>query len=337
MICGEKIKMNFKLLYVVVSSESDTYLEQAYLSMFSAKFYMPHAKITLLTDDLTDKTLIGNRKNILKYTDEYICIPLDPKYTSKIRSRLLKTNMRHYVEGDFLYIDSDTIICDDLSDLVSTQNSISGVYDLHVPLNNHPKKNDVLNGLRAVQAQPDLSKGYYNSGVLLVKDTPESYTFFTEWNQQYLKHIAVMTQDQPSLELVREMYPNIIHNLPDTYNTQILYTTRYIRKMKILHYFSSGFLPNYENKYSCKFCDINLLKTIKTEGEIPEAVKQLILEPEKSLLETAFIFPPTTFFESHIFRCTERLFQCRNKNLFTRILFQCSEYTLRFFVKLFCH
>ena len=54
--------MKTKIVYVLVSSNNDIYLEQAYVSMYSVKYYMPDAHITLLTDKLTEATFIGIRK-----------------------------------------------------------------------------------------------------------------------------------------------------------------------------------------------------------------------------------------------------------------------------------
>lgn len=49
--------MKTKIVYVIISSDDDIYLEQAYISMFSAKYYMPDCHIKL-----TSKTLIRCRK-----------------------------------------------------------------------------------------------------------------------------------------------------------------------------------------------------------------------------------------------------------------------------------
>ena len=54
--------MKTKIVYVLVSSEKDIYLGQAFISMFSAKYYMPDCHIVLVTDKLTSKTLIRCRK-----------------------------------------------------------------------------------------------------------------------------------------------------------------------------------------------------------------------------------------------------------------------------------
>lgn len=57
--------MKTSIVYVLVSSSKDIYLEQAYVSMYSAKYYMPDSHIILLTDKITEKTFVGVRKKKL--------------------------------------------------------------------------------------------------------------------------------------------------------------------------------------------------------------------------------------------------------------------------------
>ena len=121
--------MNTKLLYVLVSDESDIYLEQASVSMFSARLHNPQIHITLLMDDLTDKNLIGQRRELLKTVSEKIVISLDAKYTNKERSRILKTGARLYVHGDFLFIDCDTIVAAPLDDIDTNPIDLGAVMD----------------------------------------------------------------------------------------------------------------------------------------------------------------------------------------------------------------
>ena len=97
--------MKTKLLYVIISDERDIYLEQGYVSMCSAKMQMPECHITILTDVKTSDSFKDIRKEETKYADEIIKVPLDPDLPAQKRSRLLKTNARNYVDGDFLFID----------------------------------------------------------------------------------------------------------------------------------------------------------------------------------------------------------------------------------------
>ncbi|HIW36178.1 MAG TPA: hypothetical protein IAA30_04280 [Candidatus Treponema faecavium] len=223
-----------------------------------------------------------------------------------------------------MFIDSDTVVCGDLSELTDiTQAPISAVYDLHTTLETHPKKNSALMDLKTVHANPDISKGYFNSGVLFVRDMPDAHAFFNKWNALYIEYSSITTQDQPTLELTRELYPDTIHLMPDIYNTQALYTVRYIRHMKIMHYFSSIFAMQPENKDICIFSDPHTAEMIKAAGDIPEELTRLVAAPEQALLQSAFIFPPTPFFKSYLFRLAQKLFRSQNNNILIKCIAGC--------------
>ena len=75
--------MKTKLLYVLVSSPEDNYLEMAHISITSAKYYMPDCHVVLLVDDQTDRLMDDDRRKILKNVDEYVgdqirCASLEP-------------------------------------------------------------------------------------------------------------------------------------------------------------------------------------------------------------------------------------------------------------------
>ena len=103
-----------KFLYILVSKESDIYYEQTLVSILSLRHYNPDAFVTLLVDDKTDANLMGFRAEIKTLVNEYKVVSFDDKISGLARSRLLKTNMRNLLEGDFLYIDGDTAIADKL-------------------------------------------------------------------------------------------------------------------------------------------------------------------------------------------------------------------------------
>lgn len=327
--------MNFKLVYILTSSEKDIYLEQTLLSLYSARYNMPDAHIVLLTDDITAASFTGNRKNILSYAAEHISIPLDKKYSQKIRSRLLKTNMRNYVSGDFLFIDSDTLVCADLSELDTASAPVSAVYDLYCPLQDHPKKHDRLADMRKVHAEPDMTQGYFNSGILFVKDVPEAYTFFNEWHRQYLNFYTVMTQDQPALELVREKHPDLIQLLPAEYNTQIQFCIRYIRSMKIMHYFASNDTKRYDGRYACIFCNKDFFSAIKAHGTIPEHVQQMVQHPELALEENVIIFPYTEYYSTALFKYLNKFYTLKDHNGIAALFIALMQFTVKVFNKVF--
>lgn len=323
--------MNFKLVYVLVSSNEDIYLEQTLLSMYSAKYHMPDAHIILLIDDKTAQTLVGPRKNILQYVDELIEVPIDAKYNKKIRSRLLKVSIYDYVTSNFLFIDSDTLICDSLTQLENEKAPISAVFDRHQILRIHQMKKDVLDVLNKVTASPSLDSGYFNSGVLFVNKTNSAQSFFTTWKENYLRHLSITTQDQPTFELTREQHNLHIKELDGTYNCQILSSIRYIRNMKILHYFASTDL----SKEICLLSNSTLFTQIKNTGIISNQLKQIVENPDLALNESINLFPRFSFFSYPMFRYCVNLYSRKEKNPFLASFLFTMQFLFKIFNKLF--
>lgn len=170
--------MKTKIVYAVSSDESDSYLEQALLSVFSLRKHNADAFVELVVDQDTDATITGKRREILKYIDNKVVVNIPEEYNKLCRSRWLKTSLREHVKGDFLYIDNDTIITDDLSEIDSYGFSIGAVINAHVLFSLRKEeryakkimKNAPHEGWNCSEDTP-----FFNGGVLLVKDTTESH------------------------------------------------------------------------------------------------------------------------------------------------------------------
>ena len=130
--------MKTKIVYVLVSSSRDIYLEQAYISMYSVKYYMPDAYIILLVDKQTEETLVDVRKKETKYVDEIISVSIKGNYTPQQRSRILKTSVRKYIVGDFLFLDTDTIVVKPLSEIDYIEADIAACWDSHTTFDLNP-------------------------------------------------------------------------------------------------------------------------------------------------------------------------------------------------------
>ena len=56
--------MKTKIVYVVVSDETDIFLEQALLSIFSLRKHNPEAFVELVVDQITNDSISGKRSEI---------------------------------------------------------------------------------------------------------------------------------------------------------------------------------------------------------------------------------------------------------------------------------
>jgi len=268
-----------KYLYVLVSDEMDYYLEQALMSMTSLKIQMPEAFVTLLVDDITEKTLQGKRKNILELVDELLAVKVDIHFNKKARSRWLKTSMRKHIVGDFLFIDCDTIISEDLTDIQDYNNiDIGAVLDIHVPLQisgmkNYFQKHDKIAGFNS----SFVSDKHFNSGVIFCKDSKISHSFFDEWHRFWLAGAeSKVIIDQPSFNQVN--LNNTIVELNGKWNCQILCGgIAFLAEAKIIHYVTTSVSGR---KHPYLLANIDVFEKIKNECLIDDELQKYLMCPK---------------------------------------------------------
>ena len=242
-----------KFLYILVSEEKDIYYEQTLVSVLSLRHYNPDAFVSLLVDDRTDKNLVGFRGEIRNLVNEYKVVPFDEKVSGLARSRLLKTNMRNLLEGDFLYLDGDTAIASQLDLTVDDDVDVGAIVDLHARENDsyhvkHKKNNRNKKILGFTLSLADL---FYNGGIIYAKDSAKARQFFDKWHElyQYCNTKGIFT-DQISFNESNRLLGFPIRELPGEWNCQVreaynhLYRVKTIYPLlcraKIIHFFGSG-------------------------------------------------------------------------------------------------
>lgn len=242
-----------KFLYVLVSHENDIFYEQTLVSILSLRHHHPDAFISLMVDDRTAENLIGFRADIKNRINEYKVVPLEKSLSNKIRSRHLKTNMRNLIEGDFLYIDGDTVIAEPLNASFGEDCDVGAVCDLHARENdNYRIKHKKFNKNREFLGfSLSFNNLYFNGGVIYAKDNDKAYEFFNMWHHLYLfcTENGIDT-DQISLNETNHRLEFPIKELPGEWNCQVreaynhLYRVKtiypFLYRAKIIHFFGSG-------------------------------------------------------------------------------------------------
>lgn len=282
--------MNTKLLYVLVSSVNDLYLEQAYVSMYSAKKYMPDCHVVLLVDKNTYDGFVGIREKEVSLADEIIVVDLDTKLSSQKRSRILKTGARNYIEGDYLFIDADTIIVRDLSCVDSFNFPIGACRDTHSNFQENPYRDLGIRDARALGIDISSEQEYFNSGVIYVKDIPETHAFYAEWEKNYCAgYEKGVTMDQPSFALtnIRLKYP--IKKIPDIWNCELKHGIKYLKNAYIVHYLCTN-VSSGNDRQLFLLNDAAVMQDIKRTGIIPEKIKSVILDPFEGIADTTHCF-----------------------------------------------
>ena len=286
-----------KFLYILVSKESDIYYEQTLVSILSLRHYNPDAFVTLLVDDKTDANLMGFRAEIKTLVNEYKVVSFDDKISGLARSRLLKTNMRNLLEGDFLYIDGDTAIADKLDLKVDDNCDVGAIADLHARENDkyhvkHKKNNKNKNILGFTLNLGDL---FFNGGIIFARDNDNAKRFFDKWHElyQYCNTKGIFT-DQISFNETNRLLGFPMKELPGEWNCQVreaynhLYRVKIIYPMlcnaKIIHFFGSGIDGKKEPHPLMKK---DFFEKIKAEQKVSEESLQIIYNAK-----TAFFGAP---------------------------------------------
>lgn len=277
--------MRTKILYSVVSNAADYYLEQTLMSAYTLRLYNKDAYVAVVVDDTTRESMTGKRAEILKYVNEVISITVPSKYSKVQISRFLKTSLRKYVKGDYLFIDSDTLITAPLDEIDLFSFDIGATADKHVNIGLHPMK-FFLNQCSLVAGfNLDYEAPYFNSGVFYVKDTPQTHKFYDAWHHNWQETVLKgINSDQASLAKTNELFGFIIKDIGGEWNCQLTDNgLRFLKEARVIHYFASTAKKHIVSPYT--FYQDEVYSKIKDNGAIPDDVINIITDPKKAFTE----------------------------------------------------
>lgn len=268
--------MRTSIVYTLISDETDYYYEQALISVYSLRLYNPKAMVYIIVDQDTFKTLSGKRKEIYNYVSSIIPIDVPSDYNKMQRSRYLKTNLRKFINGDYLFIDCDTVICQSLEEVDTLDCELGLVADLNGEL--LLKDTNTIEKCRNAGFINCNNQPYYNSGVMYVKDTPLTHQFYFEWNKNWLtsKQNGVHF-DQPALCQTNIDLNHPIKVISGIWNCQFkFYGYHFLSDAKIMHYYFNGF---EEHKLAQQY----MFYMVKEKGNIGSTTSKIIKHPQSIL------------------------------------------------------
>lgn len=303
-----------KFVYVLISSDTDLYFEQMLISIISLRKFNNDADIYILVDKETADSFVDKR-NMIKDLATVITVDVPTEMNKKARSRWLKTSINKYIEGSFLFIDCDTVICDSLKEIEGYENGVYCVLDKHLELPNHRNSKTIKYNTKQLgfSAAFEFDK-HFNSGIILFIDCKESQDLFNKWHElwkySYKNKILI---DQPAFNEANLKLNKIIKELPGIWNCQISDNgLPYLSESKIIHYFASN-LVRYKSPYI--FADKEIYKKIRTNELSMSNIEKLLENPRSSFLrESKIISDPAELemFTSFPGRCLARFFKYLN-------------------------
>lgn len=273
--------MKTQIVYVLVSSEKDVFLEELWVSVWSLRRYEPDVTVNVIVDEPTAMRVKANVELMALITNVVVA-DVPEKYTPKERSREIKTRIRELIKGDFFYIDTDTVICRPLSDIDNCEYDVAGIPDSNVFLKDNPFAGGMIGSVNSIFGS-DVSNCEYlvNGGVIYVKDNEISHELFRRWNKNWTYSCFEKRncQDQPALWQSDHEMGNVIKLLPDVYNSQVAMSLQYFADAAIVHFLHMNFIP--DQTYSPYLC-LKIYRDIKDAGTLTPEIKSLIINCKSS-------------------------------------------------------
>jgi len=268
-------------LYILTSTLKDNYYEQLLLSVTSLNLLMPNSRIVLLCDPKTKDTLTDKRCEYEKFVCETITVDVPKELNQMEASRWIKTKMRSLVKGDFLFIDCDTIITDDLSSITELGIKFGACLDKHSLIDKHGKGKSIIEYDKKLNFSSYTSNRHINSGIIYCRDEPQTHKLFDRWHELWLySKNKMILRDQPSFNMAIFENSDIFSELDGTWNCQISYNgLPFLTKSKIIHYFATDI---YLNIPSFLLAGDEVFNYIKQTGSVSADALNLLKDPRSA-------------------------------------------------------
>ncbi len=236
--------LNTQIVYVLVSSSDDIYLDQFWGSLYSLRRFHPEAKVVVLADSPTARRIKTENtlSPLYRLITELQEVDVPESYNNVLRSRDIKTRVRNLIDGDFFYIDTDTIITAPIDDIDRLEvKNIAMVPDLH----RLQLKDNIwdVNRVKMIYGMnvTDSKTTFFNAGVAYVRDNAMTRDFYAKWHENWLVTVKKgYYVDQPGLFYTNNAFGFIIEKLPDIYNCMGAYSAHYWTDARIIHYLDKG-------------------------------------------------------------------------------------------------
>ena len=287
-----------QIVYVLVANEKNLYLEEMWVSIFSLRRHHPEATVKVLVD-METKEYLSRFPQLTSMIDETVVVQTPAGYNAKQRSRQIKTTIRNVLTGDYIFIDTDTVICKPLDGIVEDIRELKDFRGIAAVREGHATMKDTLfppTGTVKRIFDIDISQSplMTNSGVMFVADIPFTHEFYKRWNENWKRSCFEKgnSQDQPSLYATDCQYGYVIRELSGIYNAQVAMSLKYYADAVILHWWHMDFIE--DQSYSPYF-SLEIYQDLKKAGEITPQIEELIINAKQS-----FVSPTMPVGKDHI-------------------------------------
>jgi len=258
--------MKTKAVYVVTSQGNDNYLEQLIISTYSFRLHNIGASIILVTDDETKHIIDTIRPDIYQYISNIIAVNIPSQFNQMQKSRYIKTSLREIVSGDYIFVDTDTVVTGSLKEIDSFTFNVGAVLDRHLPIYKHTGASEINKYAKFLDWEIPSDGSYFNSGIMYVKESEISHKLYKEWHKIWSNTLRNkgISIDQPALAKANAILGYPITEIDGSYNCQIIENgLKYLSDAKIIHYYASNI-----GKWDCPyiFRDKSIYEKVRIYG-----------------------------------------------------------------------
>ena len=231
---------NMHVCYAL-SMQSDTvYADLVSISALCVRSIYPACRITVLTDDESINNFGPTLRSLADIGFEVMSVG---KFhgDARLRSRFVKTQVRNVIEGDFLYLDADTVAVSKFAELLECEAPLSAAVDRNRanPLGGFPAW-VVPNFDRLGWRHP--TEVYLNAGVVFWKDNSKARALGKLWHENWLRYVATFNNpsDQPAFNhsiSALGIEPKI---MDDAFNARIGVSPEFASGGRIYHFYFDG-------------------------------------------------------------------------------------------------
>jgi|SRR6266487_4678867 len=231
--------MSGRVVYVVTSEGRDIYSVMTRVSAASLRITNRPYKVIVVCDPNSAAEMQRKRDPLLGEVNELVTFETAAG-DAGFRNRFLKTNLRNLIDGPYLFLDSDTLIRGDLSELFSSTADIACAanHSKHrVELQIWEEDKAALNAM-GWQIRDDV---YVNGGLMLCNDTPGARRLAADWHRRWLACYQRIDRyrDQPALNAAICATDTNLEILPPRFNAQIKTAPETAADAVVWHFYTS--------------------------------------------------------------------------------------------------
>jgi Glycosyl transferase family 8 len=265
--------MTGHVVYVVTSEGRDIYSVMTRISAASLRISNRSYNVMVVCD--TDSTAAMQRKRdpLLGEVNEWVTFETAAG-DAAFRNRFLKTNLRNIIDGRYLFLDSDTLIRSDLSELFSSTADIACAANHSKHQLEHQMWEEDKAVLNAMEWQTR-NDVYVNGGLMLCNDTPGARRFAADWHRRWLTcyQRTGRYRDQPALNAAIFATDTNLEILPPRFNAQIKMAPETAADAVVWHFYASA------NTRPITAFELLLDRVLRDDDFAPAEIESMIRQP----------------------------------------------------------